>query len=114
MQLEELQKKYEEQKRELETLNRAKEETEDLPAGDNNEEEEMEMNCTETIEELEKQLHEKRRILSKTTAMKLGCLGMLNTLYSRLGLPEQSKLTITPEFLEKIEEAKVLSKVQSC
>lgn len=54
MQLEELQKKYEEQKRELETLNRAKEETEDLPAGDNNEEEEMEMNCTETIEELEK------------------------------------------------------------
>lgn len=46
--------------------------------------------------------------------MKLGCLGMLNTLYSRLGLPEQSKLTITPEFLEKIEEAKVLSKVQSC
>jgi hypothetical protein len=39
---------------------------------------------------------------------------MLNTLYTRLGLPEQSKLTITPEFLEKIEEAKILSKVQSC
>lgn len=34
MQLEELQKKYEEQKRELETLNRAKEEAEeDLPSG---------------------------------------------------------------------------------
>lgn len=46
--------------------------------------------------------------------MKLGCLGMLNTLYTRLGLPEQDKLTITPEFLEKLEEAKVLSNVESC
>jgi hypothetical protein len=35
--------------------------------------------------------------------MKLSCLGMLNTLYSRLGLQEQSKLVITSEFLEKIE-----------
>jgi hypothetical protein len=35
---------------------------------------------------LEKELTEKKRILGKTTAMKLSCLGMLNTLYSRLGL----------------------------
>jgi hypothetical protein len=52
---------------------------------------------------LEKELNEKRRILTKTTSMKLSCLGMLNTLYSRLGLAEQNSLTITPEFLEKVE-----------
>ena len=63
---------------------------------------------------LEKETSEKKRILVKTTSMKLGCLGMLNTIYSRLGLPEQASLTITPEFLEKVEEAKVLSKVESC
>jgi hypothetical protein len=49
----------------------------------------------ENIEELEKDLNEKKRILNKTTSMKLSCLGMLNTLYSRLGLQEQSKLIIT-------------------
>lgn len=48
---------------------------------------------------MEKEANEKRRILGKTTSMKLGCLGMLNTIYSRLGLSEQSRLTITPEFL---------------
>jgi hypothetical protein len=36
------------------------------------------------------------------TSMKLSCLGMLNTIYSRLGLSEQKSLIITPEFLEKI------------
>jgi hypothetical protein len=40
MQLEELQKKYEEQKRELETLSKAKEDGEDLASGDPSEEEE--------------------------------------------------------------------------
>jgi hypothetical protein len=53
-------------------------------------------------------------MLAKATSMKLGCLGMLNTIYNRLGLTEQPTLTITPEFLEKIEEAKVLSKVETC
>ena len=53
-------------------------------------------------------------MLAKATSMKLGCLGMLNTLYVRLGLKEQPNLTITPEFLEKLEEAKVLSRVETC
>lgn len=65
----------------------------------------------EELEEIEKEANEKKRILMKTTTMKLDCLGMLNTIYCRLGLPEQASLTITPDFLEKIEEAKVLSKV---
>ena len=114
MQLEELQKKYEEQKRELETLSKAKDENEETCAGESNQEEYCEMVTEEDLEELEKEANEKKRILTKTTSMKLGCLGMLNTIYSRLGLSEQSRLTITPEFLQKIEEAKILSKVESC
>ena len=38
--------------------------------------------------------------------IKLSCLGMLNTWYAKLGLPEQNKLVITPEFLEKLDQAK--------
>lgn len=114
MQLEQLQKKYEEQKRELETLNKAKEDHEEANSGENNDEEDGETVREQDLQMLEKETSEKKRILVKTTSMKLGCLGMLNTIYSRLGLPEQASLTITPEFLEKVEEAKVLSKVESC
>ena len=60
---------------------------------------------------LEKKLHEKQRVLKKVTDVKLSCLGMLNTWYSRMGLAEQTELVITPEFLQKIEEAKVLHKI---
>ncbi len=37
-----------------------------------------------------KKLQEKKRILKKATDVRLSCLGMLNTWYSRLGLPEQN------------------------
>ena len=114
MQLEELQKKYQDQKRELETLNKAKEEGEEFNGEEGCDEEEQMIVTEEDIDVLEKEANEKKRILTKTTSMKLGCLGMLNTIYSRLGLTEQPTLSITPEFLEKVEEAKVMSKVQSC
>ena len=107
-----LQNQYEEQKRELDTLNRASQDNSYQKPQE--EEEDEDESTSENLEQLEKELGEKRRVLNKATAMKLGCLGMLNTLYTRLGLPEQSQLTITPEFLEKLEEAKVLSGVQTC
>lgn len=68
----------------------------------------------ETEEELEKQLCEKKRMLTKATDIKLACLGMLNTWYVRLGLPEQKNLSITKDFLERLEEIKVMNKVESC
>lgn len=67
--------------------------------GASTEEEQLQIITEDDIDLLEKETNEKKRILAKTTSMKLGCLGMLNTIYSRLGLPEQSNLTITPEFL---------------
>lgn len=63
----------------------------------------------EPEEVLMKKLQDKKRNLKKVTSVKLSCLGMLNTWYSKLGLPEQSELVITPEFLEKLEQAKALS-----
>ena len=45
-----------------------------------------------SIDTLERELHDKQRVLKKVTDIKLSCLGMLNTWYSRLGLPEQSNL----------------------
>ncbi len=63
----------------------------------------------ESEENLIKKLHEKKRLLTKVTDVKLSCLGILNTWYSRLKLPQQTELLITPEFLEKIEQAKALS-----
>lgn len=65
----------------------------------------------ETEEELEKQLSEKKRMLTKATDVKLACLGMLNTWYVRLGLSEQKNLSITKEFLERLEEIKVMNKI---
>ncbi len=65
----------------------------------------------ESEEELEKQLSEKKRMLTKATDVKLACLGMLNTWYVRLGLPEQKNLWITKEFLERLEEIKVMNKI---
>ena len=52
-------------------------------------------NKQETEEELEKQLYEKKRTLTKATDIKLACLGMLNTWYLKLGLTEQKNLVIT-------------------
>lgn len=49
MHLDDLQKKYEEQKRELETLNRAKEEAEEQMLGDPAEDEESEPVTAENI-----------------------------------------------------------------
>ena len=95
MQLEELQKKYEEQKRELETLSKAKEDNQDVSRDVVDDEEPFTV-TEEDLENIQKEANEKKRILVKTTSMKLGCLGMLNTIYSRLGLTEQSTLTITP------------------
>jgi hypothetical protein len=40
-------------------------------------------------------------------SIKLSCLGMLNTWYSRMGLPQQTDLLITPEFVQKIKEAQL-------
>ena len=54
---------------------------------------------------------EKKRMLTKSTDIKLACLGMLNTWYVRLGLPEQKNLSITKDFLERLEEIKVMNKV---
>jgi hypothetical protein len=51
---------------------------------------------------------------AKATDVKLSCLGMLNTWYARMGLPEQNNLTITKEFLERLEEMKVMNGVVSC
>jgi len=95
-------------------LNKAKEDGEDASGGEGCEEEETMVVTEEDIDILDKEASEKKRILTKTTSMKLGCLGMLNTIYSRLGLTEQPTLSITAEFLEKVEEAKVMSKVESC
>lgn len=95
-------------------MNKAKEDGEDVNGGEGCEDEENMVVTEEDIDILEKETNEKKRILTKTTSMKLGCLGMLNTIYSRLGLTEQPALSITPEFLEKVEEAKVMSKVESC
>lgn len=60
------------------------------------------MNNQEGEEEMQKRLHEKKRMLTKVTDVKLACLGMLNTWYGRLGLPEQKNLTITKDFLDKL------------
>lgn len=60
------------------------------------------MKNQESEEELEKKLHEKKRMLTKVTDVKLACMGMLNTWYARLGLPEQKDLTITKDFLERL------------
>ena len=95
-------------------MNKAKEDGEDDCGGEGCEEEETMVVTEEDIDLLDKEASEKKRILTKTTSMKLGCLGMLNTIYSRLGLTEQPTLSITAEFLEKVEEAKVMSKVESC
>lgn len=92
-----MRKRYEEEKRELETLTRAKEESQnEFHSKDNSEAEENDVECKFDEEELEKELQEKKRILAKTVDMRLSCLGMLNTLYSRMGLEEQEKLVITP------------------
>jgi len=53
-------------------------------------------------------------MLTKTTDVKLACMGMLNTWYVRMGLPEQKNLTITPEFLERLREIKAMNQVQTC
>ena len=57
---------------------------------------------------------EKKRMLTKATDVKLACLGMLNTWYVRLGLPEQKNLSITKEFLERLEEIKAMNRVEVC
>ena len=53
-------------------------------------------------------------MLTKATDVKLACLGMLNTWYVRLGLPEQKNLSITKDFLERLEEIKVMNRVEVC
>lgn len=107
MELEELNKQLLEEKRDLDTLARAEEDTrerlkkqEELDAKFENEMEQL-----ESEEALQKKLHEKQRTMKKVMDVKLSCLGMLNTWYAKLGLPEQSELTLTPEFLEKLNEA---------
>ena len=107
MELEELDKQLLEEKRDLDTLARAEEDTrerlkkqEELDAKFENEMEQL-----ESEEVLQKKLHEKQRTMKKVMDVKLSCLGMLNTWYAKLGLPEQSELTLTPEFLEKLNEA---------
>ena len=80
-------------------MNKVKEEGEENVYGNSSEEDQLQIITEDDIDLLEKETNEKKRILAKTTSMKLGCLGMLNTIYSRLGLPEQPNLTITPEFL---------------
>ncbi len=104
-------------------MNRAKEEhsllgnpqSNDLENDNEKEVADNEMGMTvgneETEEELEKQLSEKKRMLTRATDVKLACLGMLNTWYVRMGLPEQKNLSITKEFLERLEEIKVMNKI---
>lgn len=53
-------------------------------------------------------------MLTKATDVKLACMGMLNTWYVRLGLQEQKSLTITKEFVERIEEIKTMNSVEGC
>lgn len=53
-------------------------------------------------------------MLNKVTDVKLACLGMLNTWYARLGLPEQKDLAITKDFLERLEDIKAMNRVESC
>lgn len=53
-------------------------------------------------------------MLTKATDVKLACLGMLNTWYSRLGLTEQKELCITKEFLERLEEIQAMNRVEAC
>lgn len=108
MELEELDKQLCEEKRDLDTLAKAEEDTEERKK---KQEEidakfENEMKPTESEEVLQKKLHEKQRNLKKVMDVKLSCLGMLNSWYAKLGLPEQNSLILTPEFMEKLEEAK--------
>lgn len=40
----------------------------------------------------------------KLLETKLSCLGMLNTWYARLGLPEVKKLEVTEDFVKRIQQ----------
>jgi hypothetical protein len=43
-------------------------------------------------------------VFVKLLETKLSCLGMLNTWYARLGLPEVKKLEVTEDFVKRIQQ----------
>ncbi len=57
-------------------------------------------------------LNDKKRNLAKLTNTKLSCLGMLNSWYYQFGLPEQTKLVFTEEFMEKLKSVVALNKIE--